>query len=209
MFYSDFWLSSPDSRNGPSMEGRGLEDLPSSCKPNYRGQAGPHSRSEFLEGQSQMWNAQVISIFFLNKYIYFNWRLITLQYCSGFAIHWHESATGVHVFPILNHLPPPSTSHSSGSSQCTSPEHPVSCIKPGLAICFTYDNIHVSVPFSHIIPPSPSPQSPKYYSIHLCLFCYLACKVIITIISILLNELSQDGHVYVTTRSRNRTLIAS
>ena len=36
-------------------------------------------------------------------------RLITLQHCSGFAIHWHESAMGVHMFPILNppsHLPP-------------------------------------------------------------------------------------------------------
>ena len=28
------------------------------------------------------------------KFIYFNWRLTTLQYCIGFAIHQHESATG-------------------------------------------------------------------------------------------------------------------
>ena len=47
-----------------------------------------------------------------------------------------------------------------GSSQCTSPEL-VSCIQPGLAICFTLDNIHVSMLFSQIIPPSPSPIESK------------------------------------------------
>ena len=40
------------------------------------------------------------------KFIYFNWRLITLQYCIGFAIHQHEPAMGVYVclwlyFPYL------------------------------------------------------------------------------------------------------------
>ena len=34
-------------------------------------------------------------IFFKYKFIYFNWRLITLQYCIGFAIHQHESAAGI------------------------------------------------------------------------------------------------------------------
>ena len=48
--------------------------------------------------------------------------------------------------PSWTPLPPPSPSHPSGSSQCTSPEHPVSCIRPGLAICFIHDNLHVSVP---------------------------------------------------------------
>ena len=66
----------------------------------------------------------------------------------------------------------PSQYHPSGSSQCTSPKHPVSCIEPGLAICFTYDNIHVSMPFSQIIPPSPSPTESKslfYTSVSLLL----------------------------------------
>ena len=69
-------------------------------------------------------------------------------------------------------LPPPSPSHPSGSSQCTSPEHPVSYIEPGLAICFTYDNIHVSMLFSQIIPHShllPESKRLFYTSVSLLL----------------------------------------
>ena len=77
---------------------------------------------------------------------------------------------GVHVFPILN---PPPTSLPIPSLwfiQCTSPKHPVSCIEPGLEIHFTYDNIHASIPFSKIIPPSPSPiQSKRLFYISVSL----------------------------------------
>ena len=52
-------------------------------------------------------------------------------------------------------LPPPSPYHLSVSSQCTSPNHPVSCIEPRLAIHFLHDVIHLSMPFSQIIPPAP------------------------------------------------------
>ena len=63
--------------------------------------------------------------------------------------------------PSWTPLPSPTPIHPSGSSQCTSPKHPVSCIEPGLAIRFTYDNLHVSMPFSRIIPPLPSPTESK------------------------------------------------
>ena len=75
--------------------------------------------------------------------------------------------------------------HPSGSSQCTSPKHPVSCIEPGLATHSIYDIIRISMPFSQIIPPSPSPTESKrlfYISVSLLLsriqgYCYHLSKV--------------------------------
>ena len=49
----------------------------------------------------------------------------------------------VNYFAILYWYPLPSPYRPSGSSQCTSPKHPVSCIEPGPVIHFIYDIIHV------------------------------------------------------------------
>ena len=106
--------------------------------------------------------------FFFYPFIFISWRLITLQYYSGFC---HTLTWISHGWTCVPHPDPPSPSHPSGSSQCTSPEHPASCIKPGLAICVTYGNIYVSMLFSHIIPPSPSPTESK--SLFFTWFCFV------------------------------------
>ena len=77
--------------------------------------------------------------------------------------------------PSWTLLPPPSPFHPSGSSQCTSPKHPASCIEPGLMTCFIYDIIHVSMPFSQTFPPSPSESKRLFYtSVSLLLFNMLS-----------------------------------
>ena len=86
--------------------------------------------------------------------------------------------------PSWTLLPPPSPYPPSGSSKCTSPKHPVSCIKPGLVTRFIHDIIHVSMSFSQISPPSPSPTESIrlfYTSVSLLLsriqgYCYPLSK---------------------------------
>ena len=99
-----------------------------------------------------------------------------------FAIHWQESAMGVHVFPS-----PEAPSHW--------PSHPIPQGHPSATALSSLS--HVSnldgQSVSHMIiymfqchslkPSCPQflPQSPKVYSLHLCLFCRLIYRVIVTI----------------------------
>ena len=93
------------------------------------------------------------NLIFKNKFIYFNWRLITLQYCIGFAIHQHESTTGTHVFPILN--PPPSSLPVPSLWVIPVHQPQVSCI---LHQTWTGDSFHIwyYTYFSTILPNHPT-----------------------------------------------------
>ena len=91
------------------------------------------------------------------KLIYFNWRLIKILW--WFLPYIDMNQTQVYMYSsILKPLLPPSPSHPSGLSQWSGFECPVSCIELGLVIYFTYGNTHVSMLFSQITPPSPSPR---------------------------------------------------
>ena len=81
--------------------------------------------------------------------------------------------------PSWTPLPPPSLYHPLGSSQCTSPKHPV------LNLDWQFVSYMILYKFQCHSPksshPCPLPQSPKDCSIHLCFFCCLAYRVIVTI----------------------------
>ena len=108
-------------------------------------------------------------IFF--SFIFISWRLITLQHCSRFCHTLTWISHGFTCIPHPSHLPLYPLPLGLPVHQAWAL---VSCIQPGLVICFTLDNIHVSMLFSRNILPSPSPTESKSLfctSVSLFLFC--------------------------------------
>ena len=108
---------------------------------------------------------------FLNLFIYFNWRLIILQYCGSFC----------HTLTWISH-------------GCTCVPHPIPqdhSSAPALSTLFHASNLDWR-PISHMIismfqcyslkssHPRLLPQSSKVCSFHLCLFCCLVYRFIVT-----------------------------
>ena len=96
-------------------------------------------------------------IFSFLKFIYFNWRLITLQNCGGFC---HASTSISHGVHVSTH-PPPSPPHLSGLSQSTGFHCLALCIELALVICFDYAKAfdcvdHNSVPLSSVTQSCPT-----------------------------------------------------
>ena len=120
-------------------------------------------------------------IFFFCKNLFYLFIFLLYNIVWVFAIHQHEPATGVPVFPILN-----PSSHLS--------PHPIPLGHPSApAPSMLYHAWNLDWRFvSHMIlymfqchspkssHPHPLPRSPKDCSINQCLFCCLAYRVIIT-----------------------------
>ena len=100
------------------------------------------------------------SFLFFSFFFFISWRLITSQHFSGFC---HTLTWISHGFTCILHPDPPSPSLST-RFLWVFPVHQararVSCIPPGLVICFTIDNIHAvlskypTLAFSHRVQKS-------------------------------------------------------
>ena len=105
---------------------------------------------------------------FIYKFIYFNWRLITLQYCGGFChtLTWISHRCTCVPYPEpLSHLPP----------------HPIPLGHPSATALSTLSHassldwrsvlhmiMYVSMPFSQIIPPSPGHHGVQKAVLYIC-----------------------------------------
>ena len=135
-----------------------------------------------LWGQGEIVLPLSIILFIYLSMFYFNWWLITLQYCGGFChtFTWisHGCACVPHPDPPF-HLPPHPIpqGHPSAPVLSTLP-HALNLDWRSISQMITYMFHCYSLKSSH---RHLLPQNPTVCSLHLCLFWGLAYMVIITI----------------------------
>ena len=117
--------------------------------------------------------------YFIYLFIYFNWRLITLQYCGDF---WNTSPWISHGCTCVPSSQTPLPSSLPITSLWVTPVHWL-WVPYFMHWTCTCHLVHIwfqcySLKSSH---PCLIKQSPKVCSLHMCLFCCLAYRVIITI----------------------------
>ena len=114
--------------------------------------------------------------------IYFNWRLITLQYFYGFCHTFTWISHGYTCVPhpeLPSHLPPHHIPQGHPSAAALSTlSHASNLDWWSISHMIIYMFQCYSLKSSH---PHLLPQSPKDCSLHLCFFCCLAYRVIVTI----------------------------
>ena len=115
-------------------------------------------------------------------FIYFNWRLITLQYCSSFC---HTFTWISHGCTCVPHLDPasPLLYHPIPQGHPSAPalrtlSHASNLDWQSISHMVIYMFQCYSLKSSY---PGLLPQSPKVCSLHLCLFFCLTYRIIVTI----------------------------
>ena len=126
------------------------------------------------------WHIKLTFIFC--KFIYFNWRLITLQYCSGFChtFTWisHGCTCIPHPEPSSHLLPHPIPHGHPCAPALSALSHESNLDWWSVSHMVIYMFQCYSLKSSH---PRLLPQNPKVCSLPLCLFCCLTNRVIVTI----------------------------
>ena len=125
---------------------------------------------------------EVIYIWSVSFFNYFNWRLITLQYWGGFChiLTWvsHGCTCVPHPEPSSHHPPPPIPMGCPSALALSALFHALNLDWSSISHMVLYMIQCYFLKSSH---PLFLPQSPKVWSLHLCLFCCLTYRVIITI----------------------------
>ena len=114
-------------------------------------------------------------------FFFFKWRIITLQYCGVFFFlpYMDMNQPQGHVCPhpeCPSHLPPHPTPPGCPRALALSALlHASNSHWSSISHMIIYMFQCYSLKSSH---PSLHPQSPKVCSFHLCLFCYLAYRIV-------------------------------